>query len=68
MGALDAQLMAIGEPGGVPKLDYTQPVPAPLGTRVFWTRPQLGELTEATGKLSRTASTTIFFYPEELTA
>lgn len=68
MGALDAELMAICTPASIPKLDYTQPTPAPLGTQVFWKRPQMAELTEGAGELSRTASTTIFFYPEEATA
>lgn len=65
IGALDRELMSICEPASTPKLDYTQATPAALGTRVFWTRALPEELTENAGEVSRTATATIFFYPEE---
>lgn len=68
MAALDREVMAVCEPASTPKFDYTQPTPVPLGTRIFWARPQLQPVTEAGPELSRTATTIIFFYPEEATA
>lgn len=61
---MDAELMAICTPQQTPKLDYTQATPAGLGSKVFWKAPQLGPVTQTASMLARSATTTVYFYPE----
>ncbi|HYH00100.1 MAG TPA: hypothetical protein VD837_13280 [Terriglobales bacterium] len=65
LAALDGELMAICLPMNTDKLDYAQVPPQQLQTRIFWTTPELGDVTGDGNELSRTAALTIFFYPEE---
>lgn len=64
LAALDSELLQICAPPEMPKLDYTQTPATELGTRIFWTRPQLGAIESVGRELRRTATLTIFFYPE----
>jgi len=77
LAALDTELIGITQPATAPKCDYTQSTPADLGTSIVWSTPQLGKIvgseaprTEALPRgtagvrLERTASLTVFFFPE----
>lgn len=77
LAALDMELIRICQPAAAPKLDYTQTVPANLGTSIVWTTPQLGKVagseaprTEALPRgtsgvrLERTTSLKVFFFSE----
>jgi hypothetical protein len=68
MTALDSELLAMCSPRQATKCDYTQDPPLDLGSRVFWSTPQLGEPGSLGAELSRTAKVTILFYPEGATA
>lgn len=61
---MDAELMAICTPPQTPKLDYTQAVPASLGSNVFWKAPTLAAAVQTATTLSRSATTVVYFYPE----
>lgn len=73
LGQLDSELIAICHPLSTAKQDYTQSPSLDLGTNIFWTRPVLNQVESAdtrdqTGapsrSLRRTATLTIFFFPE----
>ncbi len=66
MAAMDAELMAITSPSQTPKLDYSQSSPCGLGSKVFWTSPELSALTQTATMLGRSATMTVYFYPEGL--
>lgn len=61
---MDAELLAICTPTQAPKQDYTQSEPISLGSNVFWKLPILGAATQNARLLGRSATTTVFFYPE----
>jgi len=61
---MDAELMGICTPQQTPKMDYSQATPAGLGSQVFWKAPQLGAATQTAQMLGRSATTTVYFYPE----
>jgi hypothetical protein len=62
--AMDSELLRILKPCRASKCDYTQAVPAPLGTYIFWTAPVLETASDADGVLQRTATVKVFFFPE----
>ena len=72
LAALDTELLSICHPAHTTKQDFTQSPSANLGTNIFWTTPELGEVSgiiarESTNKrvqLERKARLTVFFYPE----
>ncbi len=74
LGALDRELISICHPPETRKRDFTQAPSVDLGSNVFWTDPELGEL-EASGeselrsasgggRVRRSARLTVFFFPE----
>lgn len=65
LAALDLELLAITSPGATAKQDFSQAPVLDLGTKVLWRRPQLGDLETAGSELRRSATLTIFFFPEE---
>lgn len=64
LGALDAELLAICAAGSVGKFDHTQLPLVALNSRLFWAPPRFGEVEAVGDELRRTASLTIFFFPE----
>lgn len=44
LASLDAELLGICQPQHTPKRDYSQAPSVDLGTNIFWTVPQLGEV------------------------
>jgi hypothetical protein len=75
--SLDLELLAICQPQYTSKLDYTQTPAANLGTNIFWTPPQFGEITGSEAlrnegllrgdegvRLERTAKLRVFFFSE----
>jgi hypothetical protein len=61
---MDAELMAICNPRQTPKMDCTQATPAPLGSSVFWQTPLFGAAVQTASMYGRSATTTVFYYPE----
>jgi hypothetical protein len=64
LATLDLELFQISNPAETVKRDYTQEPPADLGTKVFWTRPQIVETVALGTELRRTAKVAVFVYPE----
>ncbi len=64
LGALDGELQAIGNPPRIAKSDYMKVPPASLGTMVFWTDLEFANPKDEAGRMSRTASTTVYFVSE----
>ena len=64
LAELDRELLAICSPALAPKLDFTQSPPAPRGTNIAWSAPDLGPPLSLGLELRRTAQLSIFFYPE----
>jgi hypothetical protein len=77
LAALDMELLQICQPSRTSKRDYTQAPSADLGTSICWTVPDLGKVSgsDATKneglprgsegvRLERSASLTVFFFPE----
>ncbi len=61
---MDAELLAICMPSLTAKMDYTQATPSALGSNVFWKSPTLAAATQTASLLGRSATTTVYFYPE----
>lgn len=64
LGTLDGELMAIAQPLRTPKQDLTKIPPASLGTQIFWTELEFAQPKDEAGRLSRRATTTVYFAPE----
>jgi hypothetical protein len=64
LAALDQELFQICFPPDAPKQDHTQTPAVDLGSRIFWTRPQLEPAEAAGSELRRTAKVTVLFFPE----
>lgn len=64
LAALDLELLQISSPPETMKRDYTQATPPDLGTKVFWTRPQVVETVALGTELRRTSKLSVYFYPE----
>lgn len=72
LAELDTELLSICHPPQTAKQDFTQSPSVDLGTNIFWTMPELGEVSgiiarESTNKrvqLERKAKLTVFFFPE----
>lgn len=77
LASLDMELLSICQPGWTSKRDYTQVPSVDLGTKISWSDPTLGKVagSEAPRKeglprgnegvrLERSASLTVFFFPE----
>ncbi len=61
---MDTEWLTITTPQQTPKLDYSQATPCGLGSKVFWTTPELSALTQTATMLGRSATMTVYFYPE----
>lgn len=73
LGEMDAELLQICRPCHTQKRDYRQSPSTDLGTALFWTLPDFGVMSESRKDSSagrareqRTASLTVFFFPEEV--
>ena len=64
LAALDLELLQICNPCIAAKQDFTQTTPADLGTKIFWSQPQLAAAEAVGGELRRTAKLSLFFTPE----
>lgn len=77
LAELDTELMWMCEPRNSLKQDYTQTPTLDLGTHIFWSALQLGEISGSLGplaqslprrtqgaRLERRASLNLFFFPE----
>lgn len=74
LGALDSELMSICHPAETRKRDFTQSPSVDLGSNIFWSEPEFGELeTDDASELSaasggaylqRSAQLVVFFFPE----
>lgn len=72
LAELDTELLSICHPPHTTKQDFTQSPSADLGSSIFWTTPDLGEVSgiiarESTNKrvqLERKTKLTVFFFPE----
>lgn len=66
LAALDAELLEICAAGLTAKLDHTQSPPAALNSQLMWAAPVLLPAVAEGDALRRTASLTVFFFPEVL--
>ena len=64
LGTLDGELMVSLLPPRTVKTDYTQIPPQSLGTMLFWTDLEFAAPKDEAGKISRSATTTVYFYSE----
>lgn len=64
LGTLDGELMAIVQPLRTPKQDLTKVPPTSLGTQIFWTDLDFAQPKDEAGRLSRHATTTVYFASE----
>ena len=74
LGNLDQELLSICHPAETRKRDFTQSPSVDLGSNIFWSEPQMGELeggdaseagpASGSGRLRRSARLTVFFFPE----
>jgi hypothetical protein len=72
LAQLDTELLSICHPPHTAKQDFTQSPSADLGSNIFWTTPELGEVSgiiarESTNKrvqLERKTRLTVFFFSE----
>lgn len=75
LGALDSELFGICQPQSSAKNDYSQIPNVSLGTNIFWSWPELGEVAGSEGvaslpqksqgvRLERRAKVRVFFFPE----
>ena len=64
LGRLDGELMAIAQPLRTPKQDLTKVPPTSCGTQIFWTEMEFAEPQDEAGRLSRKATTTVYFAAE----
>ena len=64
LGTLDGELLAISLPPRTWKNDFTKVPAASLGTMVFWTDLEFGKPNDEAGRLSRKATTTVYFVNE----
>jgi hypothetical protein len=77
LAELDTELITICQPATARKRDYTQTIPADLGTSIVWNTSLLGKVAGSEAprnealpsgtsgvRLERTASLKVFFFPE----
>jgi hypothetical protein len=77
LAALDTELLGISQPGTAPKCDYSKTPAANQGSSIVWSAPQFGKVAGSEAprteslprgtagvRLERTASVTVFFFPE----
>lgn len=64
LGTLDGELMQSAMPPRTQKTDYTKIPPTSMGTMLFWTEPEFMAAKDEAGKISRVATTTVYFYNE----
>jgi len=64
MGTLDSELMQSAQPPRTQKTDYTKIPPSSLGTMIFWTDLEFTAPKDEAGKISRVATTTVYFFSE----
>ncbi len=64
LGTLDRELMAISLPSRTAKSDYTKLPPVSTGTSMFWTDLEFASPKDEAGRLSRSATTTVYFVSE----
>jgi hypothetical protein len=64
LATLDGELMAISQPLRTTKSDFTKLPPVSLGTSMFWTDLEFASPKDEAGRLSRSASTTVYFVSE----
>lgn len=72
LAALDAELLGICQPQQTAQRDFTQTPSVDLGTRVFWTVPELGAISGSQvdqnagrgTRLERSARVRVFFFSE----
>jgi hypothetical protein len=64
LAALDRELMAIAQPPRTAKKNYAMVPATSLGTMVFWTELEFTAPKDEAGRMSRTASTTVYFVSE----
>jgi hypothetical protein len=62
--SLDSDLLTICSPRHASKCDYTKDPAVDLGSRIFWSAPELDECVPRGAELSRAAKLTLYFYPE----
>jgi len=62
---MDAELAAILEPFGTPKLNYSVQPPAPMLTQVFWDEPVFTPAVAQRDRLSRSAKVIVYCYQEQ---
>jgi hypothetical protein len=64
LGTLDAELLQSSLPPRAQKTDYTKIPPSSLGTMMFWTDLEFGAAKDDAGRISRTATVTVYFFSE----
>lgn len=64
LASLDDELLAISSPGNAGLKDFSVTPPAGLSAAIFWTQPELGNLTEDDRKLLRQARLKVFYLAE----
>jgi len=64
LGTMDGELMAISRPLRAVKSDYAKVPPVSMGTQMFWTDLEFAAPKDKAGRMSRTASTTVYFVSE----
>jgi len=64
LGTLDGELLAISQPLRALKQDLTKIPPTSCGTQIFWTDLEFAQPEDNGGRLSRRATTTVYFLTE----
>ena len=64
LGTLDGELLAISRPLRTTKSDFSKVPPVSLGTSMFWTDLEFTPPKDEAGRLSRVATTTVYFASE----
>lgn len=65
LSAMDAELMAMLQPLGTPKVSYMATPPAPLATRVFWDEAEWGPVVTQRDRVSRAVRVMVYSYQEQ---
>ncbi|HLH35452.1 MAG TPA: hypothetical protein VKX41_12315 [Alloacidobacterium sp.] len=65
LAEMDAELLAILNPGYALKTDFTQTPAAAMATQVFWGEPQFGPVTTLRERLTRVAKVPVFSFQEQ---
>lgn len=65
LSVMDAEMVAMLQPGYTPKVNYSVQPAATMQTQVFWDEPAFSTITVQRDRLSRSARVTVYSYEEQ---